>query len=112
MDGHIDINVNVSRRCEDRILLQFDRLKLTDDAADLRLDVAGNGLEVHRLTWRAAHHRHHRTLGWSPIWRWYGTPCGVKSPTASSIAHTSGRRQGGQGVCCTLVGRCSLSLAG
>jgi hypothetical protein len=32
VDNHVEVDVNITWRGENRILLQFDRLKLADDA--------------------------------------------------------------------------------
>jgi hypothetical protein len=55
MNGHIKIDIDVAWRDKDWGLLQFDSFQLANDASDLRLDVPGNGLQVHRLTWRPKH---------------------------------------------------------
>jgi hypothetical protein len=46
VDRYIQINVDVARRNEDRVLLPLNRLQLADHTTDFRLNVSGHGLKI------------------------------------------------------------------
>jgi hypothetical protein len=56
VNGHVEVNVNVSWRRQDWGRLLLDRLKLANDSPHSCFDIASDGLEIHRRAWRAAHH--------------------------------------------------------
>jgi hypothetical protein len=56
MNGHVEVNVNVSRSRKDWVRLLLDRLKLANDSSHPCFNITGYGLEIDRHTRRAAHH--------------------------------------------------------
>ena len=64
MNRDVEVDVNITRRDENRILLQFDRFEFTDHPSYPSLDVTGHRLEIDRNARRAAHHDRPQRLLW------------------------------------------------
>jgi hypothetical protein len=56
VNGHVEVNVNVSRSRKDWVRLLLDRLKLANDSSHPCFDITSHGLEIHRHPWRPTHH--------------------------------------------------------
>jgi hypothetical protein len=56
VNGHVEVNVNVSWSRKDWVRRLLDRLKLANDPSHPCFDITSHGLEIDGHPWRAAHH--------------------------------------------------------